>query len=144
MTDIYKNESSAYPSTWGDPALQSIFTAKTVQNVITNNTSTTNSRTPTTSPNSNAKTTPTGAIAGGVVAGVLGVGLALAGVIWFGRRTTQQKDDYGVEAQEVEAKDKRHELTSDQAAMELGTVSNYHEIGVSEKSRKLAPPVELA
>ncbi|RJE17543.1 hypothetical protein PHISCL_10119 [Aspergillus sclerotialis] len=109
---------SPYPSSWADPALQSLFVSTT--NITNNHTNTLSMG------DSSSHSVKKGAIAGGVVGGVAGVCLIIA-ILWymFSRRNQQEKGPgytLPVAANALE----RNELPARELRAELGSQTYMH------------------
>lgn len=99
VNDYYDNN-SGYPESWNDPALEAIFKTSRSLKVKPSPTTTGSTASPTgASPSTSTaavadekKSTNTGAIAGGVVGGVVALALIGLGVFFWRRRQTQKGD----------------------------------------------------
>ncbi|KAE8450750.1 hypothetical protein EG329_005663 [Mollisiaceae sp. DMI_Dod_QoI] len=93
QSDLVKNyyaSNSRDPANWGSPALQTLF--QTTHFTAPTNTSSSSGSSTSTPPASSSSSSNTGAIAGGVVGGVLGLAL-LAGLGWFFYRRQHRKQN---------------------------------------------------
>ncbi|KUJ13319.1 uncharacterized protein LY89DRAFT_785046 [Mollisia scopiformis] len=88
---FYSSRTSKDPTTWGSPALQTLFQTTHFTAATNTSTNTTSTSTPIPTPSSKSSSSNAGAIAGGVVGGVAGLAL-LAGLGWFFFRRRQKKN----------------------------------------------------